>query len=324
MGQPFSARVTSASWLAEVSDWVADVLSREGSRPTGPPEQVRVRPWSTQLVQPTEAGRVWFKANCPGLVHEAALHATLARLLPDDVEAPLAHDADRGWLLTRDRGGTLADGDEPGEDDWCGLVRDAARLQRRLAGAREELLATGLPDCSPATVVERLTGLLEAYASLPSSHPSHLDRDLRRRLEATVPDVTAAARVLATAPVPVTLNHGDLHPGNVFVVGGRRHLFDFGDAQWSAAPEVLGPAWGWLTRRTGHRWEVVLDAWLEEWPELADREAREAVVAAAMTTLPVNRSLTWWLATAEATTDELAEWGDSPRSQLEWLLQPWP
>ena len=31
---------------------------------------------------PTTAGPVWFKANNPHLAHEAAVHATLARLLP--------------------------------------------------------------------------------------------------------------------------------------------------------------------------------------------------------------------------------------------------
>jgi Ser/Thr protein kinase RdoA (MazF antagonist) len=45
----------------------------------------------------------------------------------------------------------------------------------------------------------------------------------------------------STGLAPVTVNHGDLHPGNVFSVNGDLRLFDFGDAQWAAAPEVLGP-----------------------------------------------------------------------------------
>jgi hypothetical protein len=43
-----------------------------------------------------------------------------------------------------------------------------------------------------------------------------------------------------------------------------------------------------------------------------------------MVTHVVNRALTWWGAVADATAEELAEWGDSPKYFLELTLEPFP
>src|SRR4051794_9545485 len=132
MATPFAVEVASAGFLASARRWISSALDAAGMSATGPSEQVRVRPWSTQLVTPTSGGRVWFKANCEGLTHEAALHAELARIAGGFVDPPLAVHLGHGWLLTRDRGPTLAErGDlsldkvcvetSVPEASWCGL-----------------------------------------------------------------------------------------------------------------------------------------------------------------------------------------------------------
>ena len=61
---PFSQRVSTPEWRAEVETWISERLAHAALTATGPIEQPRVRPWSTQLVVPTDGGTVWFKANC--------------------------------------------------------------------------------------------------------------------------------------------------------------------------------------------------------------------------------------------------------------------
>lgn len=80
MATPFAVEVASAGFLASARGWISSALDAAGIGAIGPSDQVRVRPWSTQLVTPTTQGRIWFKANCTGLTHEAALHAELARI----------------------------------------------------------------------------------------------------------------------------------------------------------------------------------------------------------------------------------------------------
>ena len=270
---------------------------------------------------PTTEGPTWFKANCPGLTHEGSLHAELARLGGGFVDPPIAFHAGHGWLLTRDRGPTLAERGEVTLDQWCALVEEAARLQHHVAGS-PHVQGTGLADCSPATVLARFEALLDRYASSPPSHPCHLPGDQLATLQAARPQLEAAVAVLTSATLPVTLNHGDLHPGNVLMVDRKPRLFDFADSQWAAAPEVLGAAWGWPVHRTKHPWRQVFDAYREVWSDLITAGDFDELVAAAMVTLPVNRSFTWTYAVAGASDADLAEWGDAPVSHLRHVLEP--
>ncbi len=323
MAPPFAVEVTSAGFLASARAWISSSLDAAGMRAIGPSAQIRVRPWSTQLVTPTTEGRTWFKANCAGLIHEAALQAELARIAGSYVDRPLAVHVGHGWLLTRDRGPTLAERGEPTLEQWCELVQEAAALQRHVAGmglVRE----TGVVDCSPATVVPRFDALLDRFASLAPSDPCHLTTDELRAFHAVRPRLAEAVAVLTAGSLPVTLNHGDLHPGNVLIVDGRPRLFDLADAQWAAAPEVLGTPWGWLVQRTSHPWQRVFDSYREVWSDLVSAAEFDELVAAAMLTLPVNRSLTWTYAIAGAVADDLPEWGDAPVSHLRRILTPWP
>lgn len=319
-GRIFSDLVRSPEWRSAAEEWIDEMLAANGRNRAGPSEQCRVRSWSTQLLTPSTDGLVWFKANCPGLAHEAALQAELARLLPDRFDAPLGIDAERGWLLTQDHGPTLLERHEPTLSEWRDLAGEAAQLQRRLVDAAEALLATGLPDCSPPTVPDRFDELLDRLAALEPTHPSHLDGDRRRELETGRPRLVDAVAALVDGPLPVSLNHGDLHPNNVLLVDGSLRLFDLGDAQWSAAPEVLWAMWSWLTHRTQHGPKPVFAAYAEVWSDIVDRREFERLRRAAFVTLSVNRALTWWDSVAGANAAELTEWGNAPLSQLQHVL----
>lgn len=318
---PFSEVVTSPTWRSDAEEWIRDRVVAAGRTVTGEITQPRVRPWSTQLIVPTDAGLLWFKANCPALAFEPALHATLARLEPDEVDEPFAVDAERGWIVTRDRGSTLADSRESTLADWHALLRTAARMQRRLVDHTADIRRSGIPDCSPHTVVSRYDTMTERLAALPSDHPSHLSADVVDRLRAGRELVVDAVAVLLDSRLPVSLQHGDLHPSNVFVVDDGLRLFDFGDAQWAHALEILAVPWGWISQRTSLAWPEVVAAYASVWADVVSADEIERELSSAMVTQVVNRSSTWWGAVASATAEELVEWGDSPRYFLELVLE---
>src|SRR5690242_154254 len=167
MADLFSQTVATEAWRAEATEWITDELSAVGRRVTGDIVQRRIRPWSTQLVVPSDRGTVWFKANCPSSAYEPAVHRALAELEPGEVEAPLAVDADRGWMMTADRGTTLGDSHGASLSEWQDVVALAARVQRQVADHGDVLLGAGLPDCSPATVPSRYSRLVDQLAALP-------------------------------------------------------------------------------------------------------------------------------------------------------------
>lgn len=115
--------------------------------------------------------------------------------------------------------------------------------------------------------------------------------------------------------MPTTLQHGDLHPGNVFAVEGALRIFDFGDAQWACALEALCTPRAVLRGGT-ISWDVVQRAYLEAYEIDAAVGEVDRLLRAAATTEAVNRSLTWWGAVAQAADTELDDWGEGPARHL--------
>lgn len=287
----------------------------------GPIEQPRIRPWSTQLIIPTDHGKVWFKANCPSMAFEPRLQKALHQLLPADVDAPVATDDSRGWMLTVDRGITLGDSHEPSVEDWKALVSEAAVIQRTLAGEKQTLIDAGLPDFSPLSVAERFDRLLERFRGLPDSHPTHVPEGLAVKLAAARPQIVEAALRLDESPIPCSLQHGDLHPWNVFVVEDGVRFFDFGDAHWAFAFEVLSVPFGWITHESKLPWDQVHDAYREHWTDVVTPREFDALAAASWLTQPVNRAATWWGALQGSDDAEWVQWGDAPVSHLTNVLE---
>ncbi|MET0448044.1 MAG: aminoglycoside phosphotransferase family protein [Aeromicrobium sp.] len=318
MSRPFSERVGQQDWRREAEGWARAELERGGIEVTGPIEQPRIRPWSTQLTIPTSLGRVWFKANCSYMAFEPRLQRVLAEIAPAAVDAPYAIDAGRGWMLTVDRGVTLGDSREPTVDEWQRVLRGAANLQRVVVGHEETVLAAGIPDCGPSTVVDRLDRLVDIFSTLPEDHPAHVSAELRTRLLAARSEVADAAAVLEASSLPSTWQHGDLHPWNVFAADGR--MFDFGDGQWAHAAELLSVPYGSIMQRGEISWDQLLGEYAEGW-DVSAAELESQWLATGLTQ-PVNRTLLWWGCLQEATAAEWVQWGDGVLQHLTRVLEP--
>ena len=76
------------------------------------------------------------------------------------------------------------------------------------------------------------------------------------------------------------------------------------------------------TRR--FRGSELLAAYHEPWSDLLTIDELAELLTAAVLTQPVNRSVNWWEALAEATDDEWAYWGEAPARHLANVLEPWP
>ena len=91
MSQDFVEQVTSDSWLSAAKGWIRHPLAEHGMEVRSI-EQRRVRPWSTGLVASTDAGPMYFKASCPAMSFEPAVHAALAEIEPHEVDQPPPDD----------------------------------------------------------------------------------------------------------------------------------------------------------------------------------------------------------------------------------------
>ncbi|MEU6017615.1 aminoglycoside phosphotransferase family protein [Streptomyces sp. NPDC047515] len=216
------------AWREEALGWAERELAARGLRRTGQ-RRVRLRPWSVLVRVPVE-GRdaAWFKASPPASAFEAALNDALARWVPEYVLKPLAVDADRGWSLLPDGGPLFRDVlDSPrGPVDpraWEEPLRQYAGMQRALLPYTERIELLGVPGARTASLPETFDRIVDMNTALEPTRLKAL-RELRPRLAEWCEE-------LAGVGIPDTLDHSDLHDGQLFAPApGRFTFFDWGDA----------------------------------------------------------------------------------------------
>jgi Phosphotransferase enzyme family len=256
-----------------------------------------VRPWSTVLRAPTSSGPVWFKANVPALAHEAAVVEILAGRRPDLLPELLATDLQRGWMLQADGGTRLREvPEEKGNFDvWEQILPLYAELQVTAAADRDRLLAVGAPDRRLSVLPGQFEELLGDDEALASLAENELDR-----LSKLVPRIEGECRELEAYELPETIQHDDLHDGQVFVRDGRYLFFDWGDACVSHPFFTLVVTLAVLAYRLELEHEApeldrFRDAYLEPWTRFQPRRDLEAAYPVAYRLGVLCRGLTWAL-----------------------------
>jgi phosphotransferase family enzyme len=304
---------TDAAWLADATSWI-----RERVTVTGELDQFHVRWWSTVLRVPTADGDLYFKAVGPGFGFEPALTARLADVYPDRLPELIDIDLDRGWMLMRDAGVRLRElvHSAADLDHWERALPRYAELQIAATPLAEELLELGVPD-------ERLATLPRRFRELVANRPPGLTAAESERLEQAVPEVEALCRELGGYGISETIQHDDLHDGQVFVLDGRYVYFDWGDACLShpfhtltvtlraaAARLDLEPGGGELQR--------LRDAYLEPFGD------RHEVAELAYRTGTIARALAWQRFTTTAGRHADPEDASAPAYGLKLFLENGP
>ncbi|WP_435206802.1 aminoglycoside phosphotransferase family protein [Micromonospora sp. bgisy143] len=290
---------SSEAWQRQARSWIDEQLAGTGRRVTGPVES-RVRPWSLVWRVPTDDGPVWFKANNSGTTHEAVLLATLATLTPERVLTPIGVDRERGWSLLPDGGESLRDvlGRDPDLTHWERALPGYAALQLATAPYVDDLVALGVPDHRPEVLAGLLADLLDDAGSLRVGAEGGLTVETYERLRAELPAYAQRCRRLADLGIEATVQHDDLHDGNVFAGPTGYRYFDWGDAS------VAHPFGTLLVTLRSIRYATALsaddaglarlrDAYLEAWTDRYDRHVLVEATDLAMNLGAVSRSLSW-------------------------------
>jgi Phosphotransferase enzyme family len=223
---------SSRPWRVAAVAWIDEALGSHGIRRTADAEQVSIRAWATVLRVPSSVGPLWFKASARESAFEAGLAELLARVVPRQALHPLATDADRGWLLLPDGGPSLASQLDH-VDPVAVLERvlpEYGALQLALAPHSRELLELGLGDLR----AERMPHAFDEAAEAVRASVTDADRERHARVLAFRPEYVRWTEELAQSPVPVSIDHNDLHAGNVLLppadASVHARFYDWGDA----------------------------------------------------------------------------------------------
>ena len=219
------------AWLVEATAWVRARLAEHGLEPTGEIEQPHVRWWSTVLRVPTaratsgsrRAHRRTPSRRACSPSSSACVPATYrswSRTTPNAAgcSCATAASASASWSTRHDL------------THWQTLLPAYAELQIALAPHIDELLEAQVPDERLAVLPGHVAALLDDREACMVGRENGLTEDEHERLRALVPDFAERCARLAAYGIPETIQHDDLHDGNVFVRDGRYLFFDWGDS----------------------------------------------------------------------------------------------
>jgi aminoglycoside phosphotransferase (APT) family kinase protein len=183
-------------------------------------------------------------------------------------------------------------------------------------------------EASAATLPTDLRLLAEELAAAPVDDGG-LTRDDRERLVALTPAFDDWCAELAASPVPDSVQHDDLHSGNVCCPpAGPEVVIDWGDTTWGCPLATMLTTMNSLAFHAGLYTEgeavdapQVLrarDAYLEPFTRYADRAALVRLVDLARRTGCVGKALSYRRALQEAPLGTHAELDHPVRA---WLLE---
>ncbi len=297
---------SSERWQAEAVGWLDGQLAAAGIRRTGEVEHPHVRPWATAIRVPTDHGVHWLKACGPGTAFEVPLYGVLTGLAPGHVLRPVAADAGRGWIVLPDGGRVLGrrfDGVELGRALGAAVVR-YGRLQRELTAGVDRMLAAGVPDMRPAAMLDAFDRAVRLTAA---DAAGDADRDRRHAAIAAVrPRVARWTDELAASGLPASLDHNDLHPGNVFRDDhGTVRFFDWGDSVLAHPFAAMLVPLGMVRELLGGaarapEFRAIRDSYLDVFRDLAPAEDLPRTLEIACRVAKIARAHTWHRAVAAA------------------------
>jgi hypothetical protein len=281
---------------------------------------------------PTDGGPAWFKASGPGSAHEGPLLELFRREGVGHVLLPLAVEADRAWLLFDDGGPTLRATRPDGNGDhdlaaWERILAEYAALQRSVEGTaeRDAMLAAGVPDGRPGVLPGELARLLDddvVWARITPEERVAADA-ARGRLRETGAAIKAAAAELEGAAIPASIQHDDLHGGNILVGADGDRVFDWGDAVVAHPFTTLTVTFNSIAHHTGRDLEDPVfvrlrDVYTEPWTDRASAGDLARTVALASAFGCIGRSIAWERVLTGLDPDEMDGNGDAVAG---WLME---
>ena len=155
---------------------------------------------------------------------------------------------------------------------------------------------------------------MDAERGLPSSGET-LSPDEHARLRGLAGRIGALSAQLDGFGIPTSVDHSDLHSGNVLAPGDRFVFFDWHEAAVTHPFFSMVVAMRWVAHNhgvePGSRQEARLhDAYLDAWAGHGPRASLRAALGLALRVGPLTRALGWMRVVAGLPPPERAEWAE--------------
>jgi tRNA A-37 threonylcarbamoyl transferase component Bud32 len=251
--------------------WMVEQLEQHGRQPSGTPEQVKNAYVSTVIRCPTDAGDVYLKILPNVFIREASVVERLCDWGMLELPAYLAIDAERGLVLMEDIGGC-----DLTECCTIALLKKAVRQYADLQVASTAWVTPERPgpfyDWRMAILAAKAESVVHKARELLTDSPYALTESEERQLRDCLPYWVDLCHRIVETHIPDALDHGDLRPGNIRVVGEQIVFYDWA---WSAIthPFISVTSLLYILRKSvvqaEETKEMLRDTYLEAWTAYA-------------------------------------------------------
>jgi hypothetical protein len=243
--------------------WASDRLEEWGRSRSRAPELVKDTYVGTVLRLPTDAGDAWLKILPGVFIREIEITEKLREWGVAELPRRIAVDVERGLMLTEDMGGhDLAD--DPAPELVARAARTFAEFQLATLARVDHERPYPLYDWRIEVLADRARDLPGEAEGLLAGSPDALSEAEAEGLRRVMPGWLDLCARIRECGVPDAIDHGDLRPGNIRVVGDRIVVYDWA---WSAVTHPFFALASLLHHAGGGR--LVADAYLEVWSGVA-------------------------------------------------------
>lgn len=212
----------------EVSEWINALLGRDGADSL---LLRQIRHWTLAAVWAVEStrGSFFFKA-VSAHEGEGVKTAELARVWPNAVPEVIGADSSRGWLLTRDVGGTPISANwDPRL--WARAAHEFGHMQVQSVDRHDELREIGRDVRSLRDVYRDAHSLIQDLSS--AREPHGLAEHELEALEKRLPHWLGALEDLVDDSEIFALSHGDFDAHQIISTDGTLKILDWGEAAYA-------------------------------------------------------------------------------------------
>lgn len=280
-------------WFASSEAWIDNALEQAGLNRTGDVEQLRTWERSSIMRFETDAGMLYYKAVARQWGHEPALTQFLAHRFPNLTAGVVAADAGTGRFIVREYAG-IPLSESRDIEQWIAAYSALGRVQRELADALPELRSLGVPFRDLDVIAVEIPAMLADRRRMRQGMEQGLSDVEIATLQSAESRLIEACRRLAEGSLPLSLDHGDFWPGNIYVSRERITLFDWSDATIThpffslvMAADEIGDT---LKDQPGAS-ERVIDAYLREWSDYGPLDELREIFDDAMLVAPLHLAI---------------------------------